>query len=204
MSRLLPLYLRSRRVPAAVAASAGAVAVVAAAWAGMTKDAQVNTGLTVLTAALAAVPFAPTLTGNDAALEKTAALPWPPRRVLHLVACGVLVAGLLIAARLVGTDFGPERALVRNTAGLIGLIGLGTALAGARHAWQLPLAWAAVQCLLQVPGGPAWRQVALWMIQPPDNRIGAITAGAFLVAGVIGYAVRVGPPVSAAEAPLEQ
>ncbi|MCA2212159.1 hypothetical protein [Jidongwangia harbinensis] len=204
MSRWLPLYLRSRRVPAALAASAGAVAVVATAWSVLAEDGPVGTGLAVLTVALAAAPLAPTLSGTDPALEKTAALPWPPRRIAHLVVCAAIVVGMLAAARIVGADFGPAEVLLRNAAGLIGLTALGTALAGAGNAWQLPLSWAAVGCFVAAPGGPEWRQAALWMVQEPDNRVAAVTAATFALAGLVAYAVRVGPPVSAAEAPMEQ
>jgi hypothetical protein len=204
MSRWLWLYLRSRRVPAAVAGSAGAVAVVAAAWSGMMQQAEVAAGLGVLTTALAAAPLGPTLAGSDPALEKTAALPWPPRRVAHLIACCAVVAGLLAAGRVVGADFGPVPVLLRNAAGLIGLIGLGAALAGARAAWQVPIVWAALASFTATPGGPRWRQVALWMVQEPGNRAAAVTAGTFLLAGLVAYAVRVGPPVPAAEASMEQ
>ncbi|WP_327001437.1 hypothetical protein OHA72_40830 [Dactylosporangium sp. NBC_01737] len=146
----------------------------------------------------------PTLAGHDPALERTAALPWPPRRIAHLVACGAAVAGLLVAARVLGADFGPVPVLLRNAAGLVGLVGLGAALAGARAAWQVPIAWAALASFLAAPGGPAWRQVALWMVQEPGNRIAAVTAAAFLTAGVVAYAVRVGPPTAPAEATMDQ
>jgi hypothetical protein len=203
VTRPLWLYLRSRRVPAAVAGSAVAVAVVAAAWSGLTNRAEVTAGLAVLTTALAAAPLGPTLTGHDPALEKTAALPWPQRRVAHLLLCGAVVAGLLAAARLAGADFGPVPVLLRNTAGLIGLIGLGAALAGAHAAWQVPVAWAALAAFTAAPGGPRWRQAALWMVQEPGNRVAAVTAAALLLAGVAAYAVRAGPPSSPVEATLQ-
>jgi hypothetical protein len=204
VSRWLPLYLRSRRAPAALAGSSVAVAVVAAAWSGLTDDAEVSAGLAVLTTALAAAPLGPTLAGNDPALEKTAALPWPPRRITHLIVCCAVVTGLLAAARVLGADFGPVQVLVRNAAGLIGLIGLGAALAGTRAAWQMPIGWTALASFMAAPGGSEWRQVALWMVQEPDNRIAAVTAATFLGAGVIAYAVREGPPVPAAEASMDQ
>ncbi|MEE3922132.1 hypothetical protein V2I01_39060 [Micromonospora sp. BRA006-A] len=95
--------------------------------------------------------------------------------------------------------------LARDTAGLTGLVGLGAALAGARAAWrQVPTAWAALGAFLAAPGGPEWRQVALWMAQEPGNRIAAVTATTFLLGGVVAYALRVGPQVAAAEAALEQ
>ncbi|RLQ04067.1 hypothetical protein EAD96_16410 [Micromonospora sp. BL1] len=204
MSRWLPLYVRSRRLPAALAGSAVAVAVMAAAWSGFTDRPEVPAGLAVLTTALAVAPLGPTLAGTDPALERTAAWSWPPRRAGHLLAYGAAVVGMLAAARVLGADFGPPAALARNTAGLIGLVGLGAALAGARAAWQVPTAWAALGAFLAVPGGPQWRQAALWMAQEPGNRIAAATAATFLLGGVVAYALRVGPQVAAAEAALEQ
>ncbi|MEU4665294.1 hypothetical protein AB0F83_26445, partial [Micromonospora chalcea] len=94
--------------------------------------------------------------------------------------------------------------LAPNPAGLTGLVGLGAALAGARAAWQAPTAWAAMASFMAAPGGPEWRQAALWMAQEPGNRIAAVTATTFLLGGVVAYALRVGPQVAAAEAALEQ
>lgn len=199
MTGWLPLYLRSRRAPVALAVSVGAVATVATAWASLTGHSRVPQGLATLTVALAVAPLIATLSGDDATLEKTAALRWPPRRALHLLAGTVLVAGVLTAARLAGIDFGPAGQIARNTAGMTGLLGLGTALAGPSWSWQLPFTWAAVQCFLPLQDGPTWRQTLLWMVQPADSRTAAITAGMLFLAGVGAYAARVGPPVSAAE-----
>ncbi len=202
MTGWLPLYLRSRRVPPSAAVSVGAVAAVAAAWAGITSDPEVYLGLAVLTVALAAAPLIATLSPDDADLERTAALRWPPRRALHLVACCAFVTGTLLAARLAGVDFGPPGQLLRNAAGLVGLLGLGAAAVGSGYAWQLPLTWAAVQCFIPSQGGPQWRQALLWMLQPTDSRAAAVTAGMLALAGVAAYAARVGPPVPPAEATM--
>ncbi|MDR7275479.1 hypothetical protein [Catenuloplanes atrovinosus] len=193
-------YLRARRVPAAVAVSAGAVALVTVLWAVLEDDRAVHRSLAVLTTALALAPLVPTLAGNDVALERTAALPWPPRRMLHLLACGALVAGLLCAARAAGVDFGPGWQVVRNAAGLAGLAGLTAGAFGAGYAWQLPVGWAAVQAFTPVRAQPAWREAAAWMVQPAGSRTAAVVACALLVAGLAAYAVRVGPsgPGSAA------
>ncbi|MEV4140981.1 hypothetical protein AB0J72_53560 [Dactylosporangium sp. NPDC049742] len=204
MTRGLRLYLRSRRVPVAVAGSAGAVALVVATWSSMMDRAGVPAGLAVLTTAMAAAPFGPTLAGPDPALDRTAALPWPPRRAAHLVACCVVVVALLLAARPFGADFGPVGVVLRNTAGLIGVIGLGAAVAGARAAWQVPVAWAALAAFMVAPGGPRWRQAALWMVQEPGDRIATVTAATLLVAGVAAYAIRVGPQVAPVEATMDQ
>jgi hypothetical protein len=198
----LPLYLRSRRVPPAACVSIAAVTAVAAAWTGFTGRADVNSGLAALTVALAAAPAVGTLTADDADLERTAALRWPRRRAVHLVTCVAFVAATLIAARLAGADFGAPGQLFRNAAGLVGLLGLGAAAAGAAYAWQLPFTWAAVQCFMPLPDGPWWRQALLWLVQPPDSRAAGVTTAVLLLAGVAAYAVRAGPPVPAAEATM--
>ncbi|MDR7327288.1 hypothetical protein ACH45F_08065 [Catenuloplanes sp. NPDC020197] len=196
-------YLRARRVPAALLTSVGAVGSVMAVWALFAAEGPVFPVLTVLAVALALAPLMPTLAGNDAALEATAALPWPPRRLAHLIACGAVVTGLLYAARLGGADFGPAGQIVRNVAGLAGVAGLAAALFGAGPGWQAPVVVAAVQAL-GAPGGQAWRQVAYWMTQPAGNRPAAVTAVVLLLAGLTAYAVRGGPTPAASEAPVGQ
>jgi hypothetical protein len=198
MTGWLPLYLRARRVPAAVAISAGAVTAVVLGQTAMSVPA--SAGLAVLTTALALSPLVPTLGGNDVALESAVAMPWRLRRVAHLVIGAGLVTGLLVLARVVGTDFGAGAQIARNAAGLMGVAGLLTALTGAALAWQVPIAMAGVQCFFVLPEGPAWRQVALWLVQPADNRIAALTAATLLSAGLLAYAMRVGPAVSPTEA----
>jgi hypothetical protein len=192
-------YLRARRVPAALLLSAGSVALVAAFWT-LFPDGPVYPVLAVLTTALAMAPLVPTLAGNDAALEATAALPRLPRRLAHLLACAVIVVVLLYAARLADADFGTPGQLIRNAAGLAGLVGLAAAVFGPGYAWQLPIGWTAVQCVLAPGDGKTWRAVAVWMLQPPDNRVAALTAGLLLVTGLAAYALRVGPTAAASEA----
>ncbi|WP_433729201.1 hypothetical protein ACQP2Y_16830 [Actinoplanes sp. CA-051413] len=186
ITRWLPLYLRSRRVPPAVAISLATVSAVALIW-----SPEAGPGLAALTVVLALAPLIPTLAGDDDALEQTAALPWPPRRALHLLGAGTFVAVLLLVARVAGADFGPAGQIIRNSAGLAGLIGLGVALLGTRLAWAAPVVWSALQAMLAVPGGPAWQQSLLWLIQPAGSVPAAITATVLLLAGVISYAARV-------------
>jgi hypothetical protein len=198
MTGWLPLYLRARQVPAAVAISAGAVLAVALVRAALSGQ-DVSAGLAALTTALALSPLIPTLGGNDAALEGTVAMPWRLRRAAHLLICSALVTGLLVLARVLGTDFGASGQIARNAAGLTGLAGLLTAATGAALSWQVPIAMAGVQSFFVLPDGPQWRQAALWLVQPADNLTAALTAGALLLAGTAAYAVRVGPPLSPAE-----
>ena len=193
ITRWLPLYLRSRRVPLAAPISLAAVAAVALLRSASADRPEVDPSLAALTLVLALAPLIPTLAGDDDALERTAALPWPPRRVLHLIGAGTFVAVLLVGARAAGTDFGPAWQIIRNSAGLAGLIGLGVALLGTRLAWAAPIAWSALQAMLGAPGGPGWRQSLLWLIQPTDSVPAAVTAAVLLLAGVLTYAMRVGP-----------
>jgi len=197
----LPLYLRSRRLPAALAASLGAVLVTWAGWSIFTDQRAVSPTLTVLTVMLALAPLIPTLSGDDDALESTAALRWPPRRALHLVGCFAIVAGALAVTRATGAWFGPTWEVVRDSAGLTGLIGLSAALLGTRIAWAPPIGWTAIQV---VSGGADHHRILFWLLQPAGNPPAAITAATLLVGGVLAYAVRPGPPTPAAEVTMGQ
>jgi hypothetical protein len=193
ITRWLPLYLRSRRVPGAAPISFAAVAAVVLLWVASAEQPEVDPSLAALTLVLALAPLIPTLAGDDDELERTAALPWPPRRVLHLLGAGTFVAGMLLAARAAGVDFGPAGQILRNSAGLAGLSGLAVALLGTRLAWAAPIAWAALQAMLGAPGGPGWRQGLFWLIQPVDSLPAAITAGVLLLAGASAYALGLSP-----------
>jgi hypothetical protein len=196
-----PLYVRSRRLPAALATSLVAVAVTWAAWSAFTDRREVDKSLVVLTVVLALAPMIPTLSGDDDALESTAALRWPPRRALHLVACFVVVAAGLAATRATGAWFGPTWEVVRDSAGVTGLIGLSAALFGTRIAWAPPIGWAALQV---IHGGPAGNGVLYWLLQPAGSRPAAGTAALLLLGGVLAYAVRPGPSAPPAEVTMGQ
>ena len=204
MTGWLPLYLRSRHSPLALAVSIGAVAAVWSMWSAFTDRRDVTETLTVLTVALALAPMIPTLAGDDDALESTAALPWPRRRALHLIACFAILAVALASTRATGAWFGPTWHVVREAAGLTGLAGLGAALLGTRLAWQLPISWTAVQAIFGGTDESAWHQVLFWLVQPADSRPAAITAGLLFVSGVIAYALRAGPMTPAVEVTMDQ
>lgn len=201
MTGWLPLYARSRRLPAAFASSVAAVVVTWAAWSAATDRREVSPSLTILTVALALAPTIPSLAGDDDALESTAALRWPPRRALHLLACFALVATALSATRATGAWFGPTWPVLRACAGLTGLIGLCAALLGTRLAWPLPIGWTALQVLFGTSAGNA---ALFWLIQPSASRPAALTAGALFLAGVGAYALRPGPPTRPSEATMAQ
>ena len=204
ITRWLPLYLRSRRVPLAAPMSLAAVAAVTLLWSTSADGPEVDPGLAALTVVLALAPLIPTLTGDDDSLEGAVALPWPPRRILHLLAAGTFVAALLLVARAAGADFGPAGQIIRNSAGLAGLIGLGVALLGTRLAWAAPVGWAGLPAMLAGPGGPGWQQSLFWLIQPANSFPAALTAAVLLLAGMIGYAVRTSPPTAANEVTMSR
>lgn len=202
--RWLPLYLRSRRVTIAAPISLTAIAAVMLLWSVWSDDPRVHPGLAALTVLFAMVPGIPTLASHDDALEKTAAMPWPPRRVLHLtiLAAGVTVA--LLSAELMSVQFGAAGQLARNCAGLAGLIGLGVALLGTTLASITPIVWVGVQAMAAATGGTAWQQSVFWLTQPTSSRPAAITAGVLFLAGTVAYAIRVSPPRPPNEATMGQ
>ena len=201
MNGWFPLYLRSRRLPAALVTSLAAVVVTWLAWSAATDRREVDQSLTLLTVTLALAPMIPTLAGDDDALEATAALRWRPRRAVHLIACFAVVAAALAVTRATGAWFGPTWEVVRDSAGLTGLIGLSAALLGTRLAWAPPIGWTAVQVIFHQPAGNA---ALLWLIQPAGSRPAALTAAVLFAAGVLTYAVRPGPRTNPAEVTMGQ
>lgn len=181
------LYLRSRRVPAA----AGAVLVtVVAGWSlGQSfDDPRLRLPIAVLAAAAATVALGPGLTGADPALERTAALPWRSRRAAHAL-IGIGSVGLLLTgAALIGPQWTEVGLVVRNAAGLGGLVALGAAGLGADRAWLAPLIWVAPAVVRgPVADGPA-EEMLTWMVQPPGSAAATVTAAILGCAGILGYA----------------
>ncbi|GIE83024.1 hypothetical protein Aph02nite_89740 [Actinoplanes philippinensis] len=190
----LPLYLRARRVTIAAPVSLAAIVAVMIFWSFWSDNPRVHPSLATLTLMFALSPLIPTLAGHDDELDRTAAMPWPPRRALHLVAIGAVVAGGLLGAHLAGIHFGTAGQIARNSIGLAGLIGLGAALLGTLHAAVVPIIWTAWQAIAGGPGGPAWQQSLLWLAQPAGSVPAAVTAATLVIAGTTAYAIRVGPP----------
>ena len=194
INRWLPLYLRSRRLTIAVPVSLAAIAAVMVFWSVWSDSPRVHPSLATLTLLFALAPLIPTLAGHDDELDGTAAMPWPPRRVLHLGAVGAVVAVGLLSARLADIHFGTSGQIARNSIGLAGLIGLGVASLGTLHAAVVPIIWTGWQAIAGGPGGPAWQQSLLWLTQPAGNVPAAVTAAALVIAGTTAYAQRVSPP----------
>jgi len=183
------LYLRSRRVPAALAVATGATLAVWAAWSVFSTRREVAVELVVLVVLLPVTAAAGTLAGPDDAFERTAARPWPVRRALHLLAVAATVVLLLAATSATGARFGPFWLVARDAAGLAGLTALCAVVAGAPRAWLVPLGWTMIVLVTSDSSTGAGR-VLRWMLQYPDDRAAGATAVALACTGAIAYALR--------------
>ncbi|MEV2263710.1 hypothetical protein [Streptomyces anulatus] len=181
MTSGLLLYARSRRVPAAAGALLASAALLGA---GAAADGAADPRLSVLAAAVAVAAAAPGLGGQDAALDRTAAIRWAPLRAAHVLLIAAAVTLVLLAAQTAGREPVTAAFLLRDAAGLTGLAALGAVLLGAEYAWTPVVGWPAVT--LFAPPDPAG--VGGWLLAPPDARTAAWTAGALLAAGATGYA----------------
>ncbi|MEW2567211.1 hypothetical protein [Streptomyces sp. NPDC047070] len=187
--RWLTLYARSRQVPASLAAvvvSAVTVAVLARDGGGGAGPA--GPGLPVLVLAAGAMAFSVGLSGQDLSLDRTAAIRWAPRRAAHVLFAGAVVAAVLLTVQTMGEDRATLAFVVRDSAGLMGLVALGAALAGGQYAWTLPFAWLSY-AFFAPPATSTPTQVATWMLLPPGTAAGTWTALVLTVVGTAAYAV---------------
>ncbi|MEU0689984.1 hypothetical protein [Streptomyces uncialis] len=186
-ARGLTLYARSRHVPASLAVVViGAVAVWVLARIGGGSPGDSRLSALVLVAGATAV--ASGLGGQDLALDRTAAIRWMPRRAAHVLLGGVLIGAVLLAVQAVSGQQTAPAFVVRDSAGLMGLVALGAAWCGRQYAWTLPFAW--LSFALVVPPAPdAATQVLTWMLLPSGTAAGTWTAVVLAVVGTAVYAV---------------
>ncbi|AEB45441.1 MULTISPECIES: hypothetical protein [Micromonospora] len=181
------LYLRSRRVPLALAVALGGAAVIWTLWLAFAAKPDIPTYVVAMTILLMAAVLSATLAGPDENLDRTASLRWPWRRALHLLAgLGVIVI-VQIATLHTGARFGPAALVLRDAAGLMGLTALCTAVVGADRSWFLPLGWTTISVMYSQEG--TWAAAATWQGQLPGNRPAALTATALAVGGLIAYSL---------------
>ncbi|MFF2511846.1 hypothetical protein [Streptomyces sp. NPDC058086] len=185
--RWLTLYARSRQVPASLAA---VVISAVAVWT-LARDDSGGLGdprLPVLVLATGAMAASTGLSGQDLALDRTAAVRWVPRRAAHVLLCGAVVAAVLLTVQTMGESMATTAFVVRDSAGLIGLGALGAALSGGQYAWTLPFAWLSFSFLAPPPTSAPMR-VASWMLLPSGTAAGTWTALVLAVAGTAAYAI---------------
>ncbi|MFE9023870.1 hypothetical protein ACFYNL_35620 [Streptomyces sp. NPDC007808] len=185
--RWLTLYARSRQVPASLAA---VVISTVAVWA-LARGAGEGPGdprWPVLVLAAGAMAASIGLSGQDLALDRTAAIRWVPRRAAHVLLAGTVVGTVLLAVQSMGTGMTTTAFVVRDSAGLMGLVALGAALWGGQYAWTLPFTWLSFS-FFAPPATSTPMQVATWMLLPPGTAAGTWTALALTVVGTTAYAL---------------
>ncbi|WP_413756920.1 hypothetical protein [Streptomyces sp. MMBL 11-3] len=189
--RWLTLYARSRQVPASFAALVvGAVALVVLARDGSGGgDGSADPRLPVLVLTAGAMAFSVGLGGQDLALDRTAAIRWVPRRAAHVLVAGVVVAAVLLVAQVTvpGGAVATAAFVVRDSAGLLGLVALGAVFGGGQYAWTLPFAWLTFAFFAPSAEGVPMR-VATWMLLPPGTGAATWTAAVLAAAGTGAYA----------------
>lgn len=128
------------------------------------------------------------LSGQDLALDRTAAIRWAPRRTAHVLLCGAVVGAVLLTVRAMGSDRATTAFVVRDSVGLMGLVAPGAALSSGRYAWTLPFAWPSFSFFAPPPTTTPTR-VASWMLLPPGTAAGTWTAAVLAVFVTVAYAV---------------
>ncbi|MEU1616049.1 hypothetical protein ABZ479_01965 [Streptomyces sp. NPDC005722] len=191
---LVPLYLRSRRLPGAVAALAVLFAV--SRWSAdrlvdrALFDPAARVPLVVLAPVLAAAVTGLSLHSRSGELDRSAPLPWWRWRAAHLLGLTGLAA-LWLGTAVPGdpAHFGAP-AMVRGVLGFTGLAAAGAALFGARLSWLPPvvLGGAAFLAAPRTPGGAA--AVWAWSMQPGAQPAAWATAVVLFAAGAALVAVR--------------
>ncbi len=197
-SRLLGLYLRSRRTVPALVALLG---VAAATWALLNLID--NRTLTKLL--LIIVPLAPAAIVGAALYspfgetERTTSRPFPTLRLAQLTLLLVIAGGTAAIANLpaLGEDF--RWLLVRNGAGYVGLALLGARLGGATRAWIVPFLYGLF--VVAAPGDALSRTSRwLWPLQPPAEQAALSIAVLVLLVGLI-IGILAGPRAMSDESP---
>ncbi|MER8006830.1 hypothetical protein [Streptomyces sp. NPDC094149] len=197
--RGLTLYARSRQVPAALGAAAGATAITVLLAATFSDKGEVGRPVMVLTVLLLVSVVTTTLSGPDDTLDRTAARPWGWLRTSHLVTALLCVLVLLLATLLTGPRFGPLGCVFRDAAGLLGLTALGAATVGTARSWFLPLGW--TLGAVAFPGLGSVGETLTWQTQAIDSRPAALVAAALATAGTAAYVSR-GPRPRTASDPV--
>ncbi|MBD9727441.1 hypothetical protein [Streptomyces caniscabiei] len=185
--RWLTLYARSRQVPASLAAM---VIGAAAVWAPAARDgggpADPKMPVFVLVAGVTAASIG--LGGQDLALDRTAAIGWRPRRAAHVLLIGAVVGAVLLAvATTTDTDLATTAFVVRDSAGLAGLVALGAVVCGGAYAWTPVVLWLSFSVFAPAPTSLPM-EVATWMLLPPGTPAATWTALALAVTGTTLYA----------------
>jgi len=180
--RWVALYARSRQAPIA---AAGLVVVVCGVWLLSRNSWSLLPASLAITAGIAVA--ATGLSGQDVDLDRTAALPWPVRRLAHLVLIGAVTGALVLGVQQLGDSPVDAWLVIRDSAGVVGLAGLTATVAGGQCGWTLPLVWFAVAVFApEAKPVTTGTEIAAWMLQPGDS---VAANSAAVVAAVVGLGV---------------
>jgi hypothetical protein len=104
---------------------------------------------------------------------------------------GAAVLGLLAIPAPAGEQMTDTGQLLRNVAGLTGLVALGAVVFGAARAPLMPVLWTllVLGSAPEPPTRPTYKVMLTWMVQPVDTRTAMFAAIAIAVAGTLAYAV---------------
>ncbi|MFG3011094.1 hypothetical protein ACGFZB_11640 [Streptomyces cinerochromogenes] len=188
----LLLYVRSRTLPATLAALAATAAF--AVWAAARLDAYLDPDRRVPIVAMApllasAVIGASLYTPSDE-LDRTAVRRWWPRRLTQLAGLTALAA-LLVTPAVLGhaETFGPP-AVLRNTLGCTGLTATAAVLLGARLSWLPAFGYVTAVYLGSTTARGRAATIWAWPMQPGAATGAWATAVTAFVLGAALYAVR--------------
>lgn len=181
------LYVRSRAVPAGVAALTATA--LAAAWAARHLLEQPDAGPTARLPVVVLAPlFAAGVVGTglftySEELERGAVRPWWPRRLAHLL-LGTGLAAVLLALAVPGHfDAYGASAMARNVIGSTGVAAASAVLLGARLSWLPMMVYAAVTYLLAGSGAGSGAAVWAWPMRPEGEVRAWVTALAVYACG---------------------
>ena len=192
--RLLVLYARSRGAP--TAALVVTALCLAGAGAGQwlaarptLDDATARLPVTVALAVAVAVVLSGTLFSPADEVERTAPRPWQRWRASHATTLAMI--GAILAWPVLPVAVHGQAALLRNTAGLLGLALMAAVVVGPRLAWVLPLGYAAVAYLFEGLRDIPDRDALTFLLQPGASR-SALAVGLLLLALGIGLWAKAG------------
>jgi hypothetical protein len=160
-------------------------------WLGFSDTENVNPTLVAMAVTLAVIPITATLAGPDDALERTASLPWSPRRAAHLLIWAVTIIGLMLATQLTPTRYTPIGLILRDVTGLLGLTALGAVILGVRNAWIAPITWSLISAMLTATplahDQKTYQQILTWTLNGTSSA--TATAITFAITGSISYTI---------------
>ncbi|KUL31733.1 hypothetical protein ADL15_21385 [Actinoplanes awajinensis subsp. mycoplanecinus] len=161
-----------------------------AIWTAISPPDTLPAPLAMAAIGFAAVAAGTTLTGADPDLDRTAALPWPTRRALHLALAALVILGLLLSVAGTAHGYGEPVALVRNCAGALGLISLGAATLGGARSWFYLVPFITIPPFLPISrttGDGVLGQILGWPVQAAESTAAGTTAAVLLALGAAGY-----------------